>query len=604
MAGFSRTPANTGQSRGTPQIYIGIVKEVIDNKRAGRIKVWIPEFAGREDDSASWTLCNYCTPFGGATSRKGISETEFDNGERTQSSYGFWAVPPDTENEVLVVFPGGDPGKALWIGCLYKEFMGHMVPGIAASDKNKNLNGKEIPVTEYNKFDRESGDAANPLKPIRPWHRERTTGLGNQGLIKDRIRGITTSSSMRESPSVVYGWSTPGPKHPTIPKSRIGGSSFIMDDGEGSEYIGLKTRSGAQIRIDETNGLIYAINKKGTAWIQMDEDGNVDIFSAESISMRARKDFNLRADGDINIEAGQNINVKAAKDTDTEYAFVGEGAGEGGDIKVQALNNHHTTIEENQFTTVRNGNVNLEILSGSRFELIETDDNLTVNGSKFETIADEYSITNTTFNIGTDDYSLTVANAATVQASTLDVNLSGEGTLSMAGINLTAGPITMDPAGTINATAFIGATVSAGAIGGGSITTSGGSDLDNVKSTLDSHEHRYIDTVSGTGPVEKSTLSHPGAPSGSAPNPPDADPADPADPTPSNPASATSAAEIKTMVGKTDILLTFPSTTMSLDGGRNLEIPDWWNRDVIDVQTTVNRLMTFEPCPEHKNKGE
>lgn len=599
-------PNQTSRFGNTPEqsMYVGFVKEVVDAKRAGRLKVWIPEFQGREDDPRAWVICNYCSPFGGATSWQDISPNEYDNFTKTQQSYGFWAVPPDLDNEVLVVFPNRDLSRALWIGSVFKEYMNHMIPGIASSPTNKNLKGKDLPVAEYNKFDKVSGDTSRPLDAVRPWHRTRSEGIGNQGLIKDKIRGITNSSAQRESPSAVYGMSTPGPKHPTVEGSRLGGSSFIMDDGDKSEYIGFKTRSGAHIKIDETNGLIYAINKKGTAWIQMDEDGNVDIFSAESISARSRKDINFRADRDINIEAGQNINVKAAKDTDAEGAFVGEGSGEGGDIKVQALNNHHTTVHENQFTTVINGNKNLDVQTGSRFELVETDDNLTVNGSKFKTIANEYSISNTTFNISTDDYSLTVANATNIQSTTMDVKLSAVGTFEMSGIDLTAGPITMDTAGTINATVVNAATVSAGAIGSGSVTTTGGADVDDLKSTLDSHEHKYIDTISGTGPVEKTTLEHPQAGSPSAPNPPDAAPQASAEPTAPTDASAVTSAEFKAIINKTDVLATFPKTSLTANGGKNIEIPDWWNRDVLDFETIVERLMTYEPCPEHKNKGE
>ena len=67
-----------------------------------------------------------------------------------------------------------------------------------------------------------------------------------QGLIKDDTRGITTSSARREVPSAVFGISTPGPidkngKRGKIGKaehlvdgafvSRLGGSTFVMDDG-------------------------------------------------------------------------------------------------------------------------------------------------------------------------------------------------------------------------------------------------------------------------------------------------------------------------------------------------------------------------------------
>lgn len=592
---------NTYNRKPEPGMYIGFVKEVVDAKRAGRLKVWIPEFKGRENDPGAWILCNYCSPFGGTTSWRSLSENNFDEFPKTQQSYGFWAVPPDKDNEVLVVFPNQDLSRAVWIGSVFKEYMNHMIPGVASSARNKNMNGTELPVAEYNKFDKVSGDTADPLDPVRPWHRTRTEAVGNQGLIKDKVRGTTTSSAQRESPSQVYGMNTPGPIHPTVEGARLGGSSFVMDDGVDSEYIGFRTRSGAQIKIDETNGIMYAINKKGTSWIQMDEDGNVDIFSAESISARSRKDINFRADRDVNIEAGQNINVKAAMDTDAELAYVGEGAGEGGDIKVQALNNHHTTVEENQFTTVRNGNKNLDVLTGSRFELIETDDNLTVNGSKFETIADEYSISNTTFNISTEDYSLSVGSATTISTGTVDIASSGSGKISMSDISLNAGTITMDPAGTINAVTVIAPTVSAGAIGGGSITTTGGADLDGIESSFNSHVHDFVGKPSGVPGVTLDPTAPAGT--GSAPSPSDGSPNAPGSPTAPTASDAATSAEIKAMLDKTDVLATFPNTSITANGGKNIEIPDWWNRDVLDVQTTVARLMTYEPCPEHIKKG-
>jgi hypothetical protein len=141
--------------------------------------------------------------------------------------------------------------------------------------------------------------------------------------------------------SGVYGISTPGSINPESPnqKGRLGGSSFIMDDGEGSEYIALKTRSGAQIRIDETNGMIYLINRDGTGWIQIDAEGNGDIFCANDLSMRALRDLNIRADRDVNIEAGRNVNLKATKDNQGEAGMgVGDsGSGNGGLITLEAM---------------------------------------------------------------------------------------------------------------------------------------------------------------------------------------------------------------------------------------------------------------------------
>ena len=74
------------------------------------------------------------------------------------------------------------------------------------------------------------------------------TILSAQGLLTDPVRGLTSSSGRRDIPSTVFGWNTPGPldKRDGAPKgkygpnpsqvdyfrSRLGGSAFVMDDGD------------------------------------------------------------------------------------------------------------------------------------------------------------------------------------------------------------------------------------------------------------------------------------------------------------------------------------------------------------------------------------
>jgi hypothetical protein len=86
-----------------------------------------------------------------------------------------------------------------------------------------------------------------------------------------------------------------------------------MDDKDGEERIRLRTRSGAQILLDETNGLVYIINRDGTAWMQMDAEGNIDAYSKKSYSIRSEGNINLRADNAVNIE-GKKINIRSEQD--------------------------------------------------------------------------------------------------------------------------------------------------------------------------------------------------------------------------------------------------------------------------------------------------
>ena len=367
-------------------LFIGFVKNADDVQKNGRLQVWIPDLGSVPEDSQGWITVNYCSPFAGATNVDTISKSDIKTFEGTQTSYGMWMIPPDINNEVAIMFVGGDPSKGIWLGCLYNQFMNQMVPGMAVDTKNWQYNGKAVPTAEYNKWDK---SVTQPDNAYHPYQKTKFLGLGNQGLIRDQGRGITTSSARREAPSNVFGIITPGPAiDEAVPAENIrrkGGSSFIMDDGTGTEYVQLTTKSGAQIRLDETNGFVYLINRDGTAWVQMDQQGNIDIFGATNISMRAQRDVNIRADRNINFEAGQNIYMKAAKDTvETTTSFtydvnnipkklnipywkyVGEGLGDGGNIVIQSLNNMHTTISKNTYLKV---GLNQEIVVGSTIDI-------------------------------------------------------------------------------------------------------------------------------------------------------------------------------------------------------------------------------------------
>lgn len=320
--------------------YIGIIKDNRDEHRMGRLKVWIPEFGGDPSDSASWILVRYASPFAGASPFRftGNDNTTYED---AQSAYGMWMVPPDIDNEVLVTFIGGEPSKGVWFGCLYQSYMNHSVPGISASEVNSGEKTGEdapLPTSEYNRKvtgDRQFKSACKESKVVNP---HKAGGLTKQGTVSDNIRGLNNSSARRESTSSVFGISTPGPIDQSTqnklpyekydnsdkaqPTVRKGGHSFIMDDGDGSEHIQLQTRSGARIRIDETFGIIYIINRDGTAWMEMSEEGYIDIYGAESFSVRSGLDINLRADRDINVEAGRNITMKASKEYVSKDAVV------------------------------------------------------------------------------------------------------------------------------------------------------------------------------------------------------------------------------------------------------------------------------------------
>ena len=292
----------------------------------------------------------YMSPFAGITSVAYVDENNDYNS--TQKSYGMWMVPPDVGSTVVVFFING---KGYWFGCIMDPNMNFMVPGYAATSYQVDGAEERVPVAEYNKKanDVSARDTTQIPKPV---HTSQQTVFVNQGLLKDDVRGITTSSARRETPSAVFGISTPGPIDKEGPKgkvgkfehvipeafiSRLGGSSFVMDDGDDkflrktkptdgppeyaaveddetdglkdiphNELIRLRTRTGHQILLHNSEDLIYIGNARGTAWIELTSDGKIDIYAEDSISVRTEQDLNFFCDRDFNLEVGRNFNTK------------------------------------------------------------------------------------------------------------------------------------------------------------------------------------------------------------------------------------------------------------------------------------------------------
>lgn len=290
---------------------------------------------------------SYLSPFSGSTSRRfeGPNPSAFND---VQKSYGFWMIPPDVGTRVMVIFIDGDPNQGYWIGCVQDRFQNHMIPGIAASrqshiteEQRRNYGTDYLPVAELHKSSRQ-GAQDNVIrsikKPVHPF----ADRLVEQGLLLDTIRGVTSSSARREVPSQVFGISTPGPLDPngrkgkigyrdnniTAPIGRVGGTTFVMDDGDSqgeNELVRLRTRTGHQILLHNSQDLIYIANSKGTAWIELTSNGKIDIFAQDSVSIHTENDFNFRADRDIHIEAGRDIHIKAKRNMETNvngYAYI------------------------------------------------------------------------------------------------------------------------------------------------------------------------------------------------------------------------------------------------------------------------------------------
>ena len=328
--------------------YVGIVKNTIDPLRMGRLGVLLPEKSHvpeSSNDASNVIWCQYLSPFYGVKPFESVSNKPYSFREN-QTAYGMWAVPPDIGTNVLVIFAKGhqDQSSAFWIGCVQEPLTNHMVPGLASSLESKldekgggpaaagdrrelNYGTKVLPVIEKNKRVYSEGESILSEAHWRyPVNEDLANQLMRQGLIQDPVRGTTTSSARRETPSQVFGISTPGRLRADSRRPPIGlegtpvgvdrypGHSFTMDDGDQSgdnQLIRLRTASGHQFLMHDKDGIVYIANASGNAWIEMNSEGRIDVYSNGGINLRTEKDFNLHSDTNINLHAGNQIRMVA-----------------------------------------------------------------------------------------------------------------------------------------------------------------------------------------------------------------------------------------------------------------------------------------------------
>jgi hypothetical protein len=426
-----------------PGPYLAKIINVLDPEYMGTLQVQLLKSntsGGPDSEQGNVFNAKYLSPFAGQTPLSGSSKNE---GYRySQQSYGFWAIPPDVGTIVLVIFAEGNPNQCYWLGCVQDRYQNFAMPGQTSTTYTTegtpgDLVGKKIPTVEYNKKV-EEGQGQDPTQFLKPYQEQFVGNLQEQGLIEDEARGISTSSARREVPSAVFGISTPGPidkrsgaptqrvgtkaDNANVFRSRLGGTEFIMDDGDDkflrrkdassgspdyakvmlneddgdptlpfNELVRLRTRTGHQILLHNTEDLIYIANSRGTAWIELTSDGKIDVYAKDSISLHTENDFNLTADRNVTIEAGANISMKASGN------YVGTKSSIG-NIQIESLSNTSILVGgDTKITTIGDYDVNTtghnwltagkttEILSGK--DHIETASNIHMNGPQASTAA-------------------------------------------------------------------------------------------------------------------------------------------------------------------------------------------------------------------------
>ncbi len=331
-----------------PGPYIGTVKVTNDPLKMGRLGVNIPALSLTNNPSPGQIIwCQYLSPFYGAKSIEAVSKEDPFSYKTTQHSYGMWAVPPDVDTDVLVIFAKGEQkaSTAFWMGCIQKPLVNQQVPAYGSASnteysgsdnrerqigRNAGASGQTtygtefLPAGEKNQRRYADGETLSTLDKWKyPVNDILADQLNAQGLVQDTVRGTTSSSARRESPSRVFGINTPGRirndsrelniglSNSKVKTDRNPGHSFVMDDGDlegNNQLTRLRTASGHQLLMHDTEGVVYLANGSGKAFMEMDKDGMISIYSDRGIAIRSEGDFNLHSDKNINFHAKEKIN--------------------------------------------------------------------------------------------------------------------------------------------------------------------------------------------------------------------------------------------------------------------------------------------------------
>ena len=302
-------------------IVTGVVKANVHGANMGVMKVWISTFSTDETDKTQWRTVRYCSPFYSRVNNTGAADTYF--GAKVPA--GIVTPPPDLGTKVLCFFPEGRNSEGYYFACVPDLYMMQTLPeptvnkdGIISAEFNDN------PIGEHN-----TGKITNWSVQNRPEDYFNQNYLVSTGLSTDSIRGLSTSGYMRESPSELMGLSSKGRRITTTgqdfttvynaqiknpdtadkkilegllgPMGRRKGHSITLDDGDidgNSNQVRLRTSTGHQLLMNDSEGVIYIGNSDGSCWIELSNEGTVDVYADNSINFRSTN-INFHADENI-----------------------------------------------------------------------------------------------------------------------------------------------------------------------------------------------------------------------------------------------------------------------------------------------------------------
>lgn len=283
-----------------PGLIEGVVVDTSDPQEMGRLRIWCPAVDGDDPDITTLPWARYVSPLAG----QAHSYPGGGGGEAVGPvSYGFWAIPK-IGAIVLVSFLYNDYNQRIYMGSFFREHGNRSLPA------GRNTTSGELQSDSYDPIEpalsnlkAQFGDLTSSIAKTRGAY-ERQVAQPADAKTPDEGYDIRVVKAPEKDAGDLdpqtYCITTPG-RH-----------AVIMQDNPKYARVRVKTAEGHQVILDDANERIYVSVAGGQAYFEMDKDGHVHVFGAESISLAAGADFNISAAGSVNIAAGRNVNIGAA----------------------------------------------------------------------------------------------------------------------------------------------------------------------------------------------------------------------------------------------------------------------------------------------------
>lgn len=315
---------------------LGVVIDTDDPLQMGRLKVFCPSLNDdpKQLQYVPWSI--YASPFSGSINNSSYTRGTGDGPAESKGAlhYGFWAIP-ELGAHVLVACVDGDFRRRFWFACVpqhqetntlhtgrWKWNAGTVEGPLTSSDEPMEplyTNAKEAFNSEKDSPEWKSRIADYQPSAVRddagqvPNSKKRTyKDQTNESIIKNEPDYWTHDALGSHG----YDWSGFKNMGALLSSRTYGMSSpgmhmFVMDDRPFNARMKLRTTTGHQILLDDTNERIYIATNKGKNWIEFDSDGNIDMFSSTRISISGTEDINISAGKTIRMHAGESINMYA-----------------------------------------------------------------------------------------------------------------------------------------------------------------------------------------------------------------------------------------------------------------------------------------------------